>query len=316
MSSDKVFAVLVTHRPDEGLLKQGVEATLDQVGQMVVVDNGSSRDTLARLRGLCERQGLTLISLGENLGLAKAQNVGIEWSLRAGCSHVLLLDQDSIPEAGMVRELLSASRRLGRSFRIAAVGPRFVNSDFANESYFVQYKAFRIKRRFCRGSSPEESHRADFLISSGALLPSEALADVGGMDESLFIDHVDTEWFLRARSKGLRSCGVCSAKMRHRLGERTVRLRMPGRKRYVAQYKPERYYYIFRNSIWLCRRPYVPATISAIFLFRLLGIAAVALLAGSCKAQFCLQAVKGVKDGVFGSCPGRAPGLRQGRESS
>ena len=38
------------------------------------------------------------------------------------------------------------------------------------------------------------------LISSGCLIPLSAIDTIGEMDEELFIDHVDTDWFLRAKS--------------------------------------------------------------------------------------------------------------------
>jgi rhamnosyltransferase len=77
------------------------------------------------------------------------------------------------------------------------------------------------------------------------------------MEESLFIDQVDTEWCLRARSKGYRIFGVCGAVLEHRLGETAQRV-WTGRWRRLPRHKPFRYYYIFRNTILLCRRPYVP----------------------------------------------------------
>ena len=77
------------------------------------------------------------------------------------------------------------------------------------------------------------------------------------MDEQLFIDHIDTEWFLRAHAKGYTAYGVCDAWMAHGLGERTRKVRGLFRERNVPQHKPFRYYYIFRNSVLLYRRRYV-----------------------------------------------------------
>ena len=93
------------------------------------------------------------------------------------------------------------------------------------------------------------------LISSGALFPREALLELGLMDEGLFIDHIDTEWFLRAKDRGWRVFGVCDAVMDHGLGERTVMVWL-GRWRYLPVHQPFRYYYIYRNSVLLYRRSY------------------------------------------------------------
>ena len=83
------------------------------------------------------------------------------------------------------------------------------------------------------------------------------LDTVGNMDESLFIDHVDTEWCFRARAKGFRLFGVCGAVMTHALGNRRSRVWFL-RWRTVSHHSPFRYYYIFRNSVRLQRRAYMP----------------------------------------------------------
>jgi rhamnosyltransferase len=94
----------------------------------------------------------------------------------------------------------------------------------------------------------------DAAIASGSLLSVEALRLVGGMCEDLFIDLVDIEWCLRARSLGYQSFGVCGALLRHTLGEspRSV----GGRK--VVHHSPLRSYYFFRNAVWLMRQHHAP----------------------------------------------------------
>jgi len=63
----------------------------------------------------------------------------------------------------------------------------------------------------------------DFLLSSGSLVPLDVIDKVGGMEEELFIDQVDTEWCLRARSMGYRVFGAFGAILEHRLGEAHAR---------------------------------------------------------------------------------------------
>lgn len=77
------------------------------------------------------------------------------------------------------------------------------------------------------------------------------------MDEQLSIDHVDTDWFLRANAQGLLSHGVCDAVMVHGLGEATYRVWF-GPWHFVPKHKPFKYYYIYRHSLLLNRRPYAP----------------------------------------------------------
>jgi rhamnosyltransferase len=81
------------------------------------------------------------------------------------------------------------------------------------------------------------------------------LLDVGGFDESLFIDGVDHEWCWRAWHKSQwRSFVVEDAKINHQLGEGDKKVAS----RSIAIASPFRMYYQFRNYLWLCRRDYVP----------------------------------------------------------
>lgn len=298
---ETVCAVLVTYHPDISLIGKILQIVTAQVDQLLIIDNGSSSAVVASLQKQDDKDGITLISLEENQGVAKAYNIGFLWGQEHGFSHVLLLDQDSIPSPDMVRELLSACRRLQAAGPVAALGPRYINMDYNNESYFVQFGRLRIRRHFCPDNSGGEVIPADFLISSGSLIPVESFRTVGEMDESFFIDFVDTDWFLRAREKGLRAYGICSATMQHKLGDRTHRIRLPGRTKFIAQHRPERYYFIFRNSLLLCRKPYVPIIYKFSLLMRLLCVMVFYTFHGSARCRFYTKAWRGLRHGITGS---------------
>lgn len=244
-----VCAVVVTYHPDGEALRAGLAAVRPQVRSLVVVDNASPGIEVA-LAGT----DAVLLRSSSNVGLARAQNLGIEWAREHGCSHVLILDQDSVPGAGMVECLLAAHRRLAGLARVGAVGPRFRDPREERDAPFVRV-AFPMSRKlWCEAGTSEVA--CDFLISSGVLIPLAVLDDVGGMEDGLFIDNVDMEWSFRARSRGYALFGVCAATMGHHLGdERRPVLR--GRCE-VVTHGPVRLYFIMRNRVALYRRPYTP----------------------------------------------------------
>lgn len=195
------------------------------------------------------------MELGANFGVAAGHNRGIEWARRHGFKYVVLFDQDSEPSPNMVKVLLAAHRRASLTMRIAAVGPRYTDRCRGFSSYFVRFGRLKFRRLYC--TAPRQVIRADFLISSGALFALEAIEEIGSMDERLFIDHVDTEWFLRAHSKGFVALGVCDAEMKHALGSKTIRISWP-LERHIPVHSPLRNYYMVRNSILLMKRSYAP----------------------------------------------------------
>jgi rhamnosyltransferase len=126
-----------------------------------------------------------------------------------------------------------------------------------------------------------------------------ALDAIGDMDASLFIDHVDTEWVLRAKSKGWLSFGHCKARMFHSLGEHRIRFWL-GRWRDIPVHKPFRYYYIFRNSIVLHRRDYMGMHWKWVDMIRLLQIVIFMGLIPNERRNKISMIFRGIRDGVRG----------------
>ena len=250
-----VVAVVVTYQPEFEVLGRLLDALVPQVSAVVIVDNGSRADLAAWHLGR-NMNSVEVRLLGENRGIAAAQNVGIEWAGTRGAEFVLLMDQDSIPESEMVDRLCANYRDLvEQGVSVAALGPRYRDSDKGVLSKFVKTGFLGFTLLDCDPEQPVVE--ADFLISSGALLPLSVVRTVGLMDEGLFIDHVDTEWCFRAKAQGLRLFGVCSAVMTHTLGEQRKGAWFL-RRRVVPFHNPFRYYYIYRNSTRLYFRSYMP----------------------------------------------------------
>jgi len=176
------------------------------------------------------------------------------------------------------------------------VGARYEAADSRARSVFVRFGWFGFRRVACDEGAVVE---VDFLISSGSLFPRPALERVGLMDEQLFIDHIDTDWFLRARAAGLRAYGVCDAIMRHSLGEGMLHVWL-GRWRSLPRHRPFRHYYIFRNSLLLYRRPYAPWRWIANDLVRLGVMLVFYPMLSKPRFAHARMMVRGMRDGILG----------------
>jgi len=244
-----VSAVIVLYRPDMGLLDRLLRSLEGQVERIFVIDNtpGSSAAFSSRFSGY--RGDVAYVPLGENRGIATAQNIGIERSLDAGCSHVLLLDQDSALPGEMVEKLLEAERGLlAAGKKVAAVGPLFVDEKTGAISRTIHHRWLKIERKpVDRGAAA--AVETDYLIASGSLIRTAVLQEIGGMMDELFIDWVDIEWGLRARARGLVSYLVPGALLRHSVGD--VAVKVLGRS--VHLHSDVRNCYIVRNATYLLR---------------------------------------------------------------
>lgn len=246
--SSGVVAVVVTYQPALEVLKQLLDVLVPQVTSVVVVDNGSHSD-LSAWNIERETGAIELIRLGENRGIAVAQNAGIQWARNHGAGFVLLMDQDSIPAPDMVEKLVST---ISGQASPATAGPRYLDERQDNPPPFIRIRGLRLERCVC--STEASVVPVDYLISSGCLIPMSVLDKVGGMRDDFFIDYVDIEWGLRARHHGFQSYGVCSAHMQHSLGDHPIKLFSKN----IPLHSPLRHYYHFRNAVLLYKEPWVP----------------------------------------------------------
>ena len=124
-SGSEVCAVLVTFHPDEALPAR-IERVLLEVAALVVVDNGSDEAALGMWRRVSADPRIALVLNFANLGIARALNLGIARAGSMGYAWVLLLDQDSVVDPGMLNAMIGirdAYRRHPWSLRVPISGP-------------------------------------------------------------------------------------------------------------------------------------------------------------------------------------------------
>lgn len=249
----------VSFEPDVDVLRRQF-AALPEGCFRLVVDNGSAPAAVRALQELINgTPRAALLCNADNRGLAAAINQGVAEIRRAWprLTHVLLLDQDSEPVADCVERLLRAWALLddGR-LRLGAVGPQLFDADTGLSHGFHQMTRWRWRRAYPAASDATPVPLAN-INGSGTLIRIDTFAALGGLDESLFIDHVDTEWSFRLLAAGYALRGVPHAQMLHRMGRRGLRWWLLRWRVWPAR-APARHRFLFRNTVWLMRRPYVP----------------------------------------------------------
>lgn len=278
----KVYTVLVTYNADIEEVSNTIEKLQKQTDKIVVCNN-SECDIFF------DDDSIKVLNFGENLGIAQAQSIGMEWSFKNGADFVLQMDQDSIPDVDLVKELLNCYFELSESgYKVGLVGSQDFDKDTMKKS----------EPRLNKGKKTKNKNYllVDSILSSGSLIPHSTYMKVGGMDDGLFIDAVDFEYCWRIYSFGLIVVKNKKALIAHKLGD--------GKKRIlffvdVGIPSPIRHYYAFRNTILLFRRSYVPNTwkiISFIKIMFKLIIYPFFLDNGVKRLRFM---VMGIKDGLL-----------------
>lgn len=229
--TQSIAAIIVTYNPVPVGLERLLSSLIGFIPYILVVDNGSAEALTTRLAPY--ESSVSLMQLGENMGIAYAQNQGIDWALERGVDSLIFFDQDSIPVPGMIELLLNQLAFLrAAGQKIACIGPRFIDSrDKLNESVIASPDVIQV----------------DTLISSGSIITAEAIKVVGKMTDTLFIDYVDLDWCLRAKSLGYLSYQSQEALMYHSLGDTPIVFLG----RHWPSRSPLRHYYMSRNAIWM-----------------------------------------------------------------
>lgn len=202
--------------------------------EIIVVDNASEDESLARLRAdeaaaILVREGrLRIVENGDNRGFGRANNQAFALSQAA---FVLLLNPDTLMAPGAIERLLEVLRS---DPRIGACGPRLVNADgslqvsvwrnppTAWEIVFSNVRLYRLLPPRIRGElllGPHWRHdrrREVRMLSAAAVMVRRSTIDaVGGFDERFHMYAEDNEWCLRMARAGWRLIFEPAAVVRH-----------------------------------------------------------------------------------------------------
>ncbi len=217
-----------------------------QIGVIIVLYHPSTED-VASVNHISKLYHTVVVdNTDDNKGIALAQNIALEKLKKEdGITHIVFLDQDSRLSDDYPLAVAREFERISQRQKLAFLGPS-VKNECTGEEYKSVIHHDQITSE---GFIPRRE-----VISSGGCTTVDCLKSIGLNDPNLFIDYVDFEWCWRAYSMGY-VCGITpKLSISHKVGRRSVSL--VGY--LIILSAPYRYFYQFRNYLWLVRRKYVP----------------------------------------------------------
>ena len=297
--SCSIAAVIVTYNPDFLLLQRLIKQLRKSTCNIYIVDNYYSASSSSRVQSLASENQVKLISCRKNLGIASGFNLGVEAAKKDLHPLVMLFDQDSVPQDGLIEEMEAAAGRIRlEDTQVAAIGPRLYDPRSKQFFKFALLKWGIWKKIGCDQGN-QSFIPCEFINASGSLIFLDLWERIGPFRNELFIDHVETEWYMRIRAMPFKCYGYCSQHyLEHHMGDDVCRYWL-GKWRWMPHRSPQRHYTIVRNALWLWRYDYTPLSwkinslVKAIFTLFYFSIFDEAR-----KDQFrCI--LRGMKDGVF-----------------
>jgi len=252
---NKIVATLIITYNSDIIKLQQIVSKLSFDSDVFIVDNSDNASFSSSIDNLNTHSTLFNKS---NLGIAAAQNIGLNEILKKSYQFVLLMDDDSIPPDNFINDLLLSYQELNYKHRnIAALcaKPIYRNS-LSNQIIDISNaKNINLKKYF----------PCDLLNSSGSLIPVSNFKKVGLFNELLFIDLVDFEWGYRAKYIGLDIYICRDILFDHTLGKYSIKFGPFT----ISCGAPIRSYYQFRNSFLISKNPYIPLTYKFRIIFKL-----------------------------------------------
>lgn len=228
----KVIAGIVLYNADPSRLKENIKGIISQVDEVVLFDNGSQN--IRKIEKILYGMGdFHLIKSKKNRGIAYALNRIAEFSIKKGFTWLLTLDQDSVAYSGLVKEY----------------------EKYLTTPHCGQLSCINVDRKLINQGKKFNSNIREVkeCMTSGSLINLVALEKVGGYNEALFIDWVDTELCYEMRAQGYKTYQINYKGILHELGNvkyhKFFSKNIP-----VYNYSAMRKFYYTRNSIYMSKR--------------------------------------------------------------
>jgi GT2 family glycosyltransferase len=209
----KVSIVIVNWNVKEYLLQclSSIRNNLNGYShEVIVVDNSSSDGSNEAV--LKEFPKVKLIVNSSNEGFAKANNKAIKESKG---EFIILLNPDCLIKSNTIQKMVDF---LTENPKCAILGPKLLNEDgslqpscrnfLTNWHLALSHLLFKFMPEKYRGrliyeySDHSHTREVDWIVGACIATRKNAIEEIGGLDETFFMFHEDTDWCYRFKKSG------------------------------------------------------------------------------------------------------------------
>lgn len=219
----KLAGVIVLYYPTNDNIVN-INNFISSLNRLYIIDN--SEDDVIRFK---DDKKIKYIKYSTNQGIAKALNKGAQLAIKEKFKWLLTLDQDSKIDDDMISKMKDY----------------IIKHDMSKIGVISPYHD--INGRIEYSKDVEETLE---IMTSGNIINLDVFSKVNGFKEWLFIDCVDTEYYMNLNKHGYKVIRLNNVIMKHNLGN--LEIHKLGKKEFDCyNHNPLRRYYIIRNNLYL-----------------------------------------------------------------
>ena len=170
---------------------------------------------------------LTVIKNSENTGFAKANNIGIKYSLQFSPTYLWLLNNDTVIKKDALEQLIKFHTDLkSQGVNIGLAGSKIL---FYSNPEIIQAVGDRFNILTTRsyhiglnendtGQYDDKAFQIDYPYGASLFFNSEYIRKVGFMSEDYFLYFEEIDWVTRGRKKGFIPAICTTSKIFHKQG--------------------------------------------------------------------------------------------------
>lgn len=232
-----VLSIIIVNYKTYKLTKQTIDAVVTKPHhfkyEILLIDNASMDGSIEQLEkdyeNLVAEKTLKIYKNSENLGFAKANNIGMK---EASGKYILLLNSDTVIMGDCLEKSIE---RIEQDERIGALGAKVVLSDGrldhackrgfptpAASLYYLMKLDKKNPKKYGQYDAlwldEDEEGEVDALMGAYMLMPRKVLNEVGLLDERFFMYGEDIDLCYRIKEAGYKILYYPSAKLVHYKG--------------------------------------------------------------------------------------------------
>lgn len=211
--------------------------------RLIIVDAGSHDGSASEIARRCPEAHI--IRCEENVGIAAGNNIGAAYCRQEGFDYILFMNDDTSHQPDFLRLLVEAAdeRTLVVPRILYAEDPRLISTHVGDFDW--NWGRFR-NTHHGKPDGPATRRRREVQTASFCcmLVPTEAFAAMGTLDERFFMYYEETDLLRRAAEQGYRQLYVPEAVVYHRESGSSG----------GGWMTPFKYYYATRNRPYLMRK--------------------------------------------------------------